>query len=52
MLHFTIETAVPRPLLMAARQAARGRTYTGAHNYYFYGYIGNLLYCLELGMGV
>jgi hypothetical protein len=52
MLHFTIETAVPRPLLMAARQAARGRTDTGAHNYYFYGYIGNLLYCLELGMGV
>jgi hypothetical protein len=47
MLHFTINTEIHRPLLVAARQAARSRAGTGPYNYYFYSYISNLLYYLE-----
>jgi hypothetical protein len=34
------------PLLVVARQATQDTTKTGAH-LYFYGYIGNLLYCFD-----
>jgi hypothetical protein len=47
MLHFDTTTVVHRPRLNAARQVLG---YTGGstnHNYYIYGYIGNLLYCFE-----
>jgi hypothetical protein len=47
MLHFTIDTAINHPFLVAAHQAARLRAGTGPYNYYFYSYIGNLLYYLE-----
>ena len=47
MLQFTFEAAIPRPFLVTARQATRASTGTGAHNYFFYVYIGNLLYYFE-----
>jgi hypothetical protein len=47
MLHFTFGVVVTRPLLIMARQATRASTDIGVHNYFFYCYIGNLLYCLE-----
>ena len=47
MAHFIFGVAVPRPLLVAARQTTGAGTNIGAHLYFFYGYIGNLLYCFE-----
>jgi hypothetical protein len=47
MHHFTLGAAVPRPLLVAARQEIRATTDTRAHYYSFYGYIGNLSYCFK-----
>jgi hypothetical protein len=47
MVHFAFGAAIPRPLLVAARQSIGAATNTGAHLYFFYGYIGNLLYCFE-----
>ena len=47
MAHFIFRAAIPRPLLVAARQTTGAGTNTGAHLYFFYGYIGNLLYCFK-----
>jgi len=47
MVHFIFGAAIPRPLLVAARQTTGAGTNTGAHLYFFYGYIGNLLYRFE-----
>ena len=47
MAHFIFGAAIPRPLLVAARQTIGAGTNTGAHLYFFYGYIGNLLYCFK-----
>jgi hypothetical protein len=47
MLHFTMAAAIPRPLPVTSRQAAGASNNTGLSNYY-YDYIGNFLYCLEL----
>jgi hypothetical protein len=33
---------------MTSRQAAGAGNHTSSSNYYFYDYIGNFLYCLEL----
>jgi hypothetical protein len=49
MQHFILGATVPRHLLVATRQEAQATTDTGAHRYFFYGYIGNLLYCFEFG---
>jgi hypothetical protein len=48
MLHFTMAAAVPRPLSMTSRQVAGTSNKMGSSNYYFYNYIGNFHYCLEL----
>jgi hypothetical protein len=47
MLHFTMATAIPRPPCLTSHQAAGARNNIGLNNCYFYGYIGNLFYCLE-----
>jgi hypothetical protein len=47
MLHFTIDTTIHRPLLVVAHQMVGSRGGARPYSYYFYGYIGNLLYCLE-----
>jgi hypothetical protein len=38
---------IHHPLLVAAHQVARSKAGTGPYNYYFYSYIGNLLYYLD-----
>jgi hypothetical protein len=48
MLHFTMATAIPRPLSVTSHQATSTDNNTGSSNYYFYEYIGNFLYCLKL----
>jgi hypothetical protein len=47
MLHFTIVVAIPRPPLVIGSQATGTNNNMGSNNYYFYGYINNVLYYLE-----
>lgn len=44
MLHLSVDVAINRPMLMAARQAVGSLGGPGPYNYYLYDYINNLLY--------